>query len=533
MTVHSMRVEVQVEPAADAAGTGRTPACVRLQSALSRLLALGWWGTAAVVIAAAVKYSAQQVSEGLAHAALCAGHAVGLGAAAWVALRPPRWRLTLNAGRLLSTQRRVLIWLLLVAAVRLVWIWAVPTTPYSDGAIYEGLARRLLATGEYNSGMSRAYWPPGYPLWIAGVYALFGPSIAAIKISHVLLAGLTEWCLYRWVRGWAGVAPAALAVLLLAAWPSRAVRLDLLSYDDLAMFLVAAALALMPRWTGGFADRSGIVGPVRLLVGRSLGRWWVSGILLGAAALTRPPLVLVGAAVALWLAVQGGAGRPRVLGAAALIAGMAAVMVPWGVRNQQVLGRFVPLTTNSGVNLYLSFAPGGDGAYFAPAHTELVAATGGDRAASELAIDRAGWRRTAELVKADPAAVLYRALVQKPVHYFGSDNVVASLDAYRALWPGQPAPAAALKTAALLACNAYYMLLMLAPLLWVRHARRGIMHSTVATLSLLIFFSGCLVHIIFPAQPRYHIIYMPFWTTAVAVLAHYALLHRNDGASNC
>jgi len=75
----------------------------------------------------------------------------------------------------------------------------VPTRPVSDHAVYHGLAVRLVETGTYDTEKHRAYWPPGYPAFLAALYGVFGVSVLTAKLGNVLLAGLVVGELLGWI----------------------------------------------------------------------------------------------------------------------------------------------------------------------------------------------------------------------------------------------------------------------------------------------------------------------------------------------
>ncbi|MCH7813375.1 MAG: glycosyltransferase family 39 protein [Planctomycetes bacterium] len=467
------------------------------------LLAGCFWLLVVEVAVAAVNYLRIKAQVDVGHmAVLGAGHAVGVIVLLGLA-RYSGWRRRLaSLARPFESARGLALLLLVGAALRLVWIVAVPTPTYSDGAVYDLLARRLLETGVYDTGESRAYWPPGYPFWLAGVYAVFGASTLVAKIAGLCLAGLSEALCWVWVRRYAGPRAAAVAVLLLVCWPGRTLHLDLLSYEDLVIAATMLSLVLMPD------------------VRHSAGGWWrwiAAGLALGVACFARSTLALLVPAVAVWLILQGVAWR-RVLAVSVVYTlAMFAVLTPWMVRNYQVFDAFVPLTTNAGANLYHSVAPGSDGGFYAPAERAIRAAAG-HRSDDELVRNAVGLGLAFETIRDDPGRAVYRTLVQKPALYLGSHNVVASLEAYRSIWPEAPNLARAVKAGGLLACNAYYVVLMLCPLLLVRRVTTRLRQQPAAALCLMIFLSGFVVHSVFQAQARYHLVYLPYWAMCLAML---------------
>ena len=94
--------------------------------------------------------------------------------------------------------------------------------------------------------------------------------------------------------------------------------------------------------------------------------WLVPGFLFGLTAMFRPDYLIVGAAFVVLAAIRVGARRgwrPGLAGAALLAASLVAVIVPWTIRNLDVLGRLVPISTGGGKALYVGTFLPADGEY--------------------------------------------------------------------------------------------------------------------------------------------------------------------------
>lgn len=184
-----------------------------------------------------------------------------------------------------------------------------------------------------------AYRPPLFPLLLAATLALF-QTHRAIAFVHLLLGvatiGLTLAAARRMdLRGgvWCAGLLVALDPLLLYHAPQ-------VMTETLAAFLTAALLAAA-TWP------------------RTWRRELLVGGLLGLAALCRPTYLVV---AGLWLLADllpiGGVPMTFRLRRAALI-GLASflVVLPWGVRNRQVLGHWIFATTHGGYTLFLAHNP--------------------------------------------------------------------------------------------------------------------------------------------------------------------------------
>jgi 4-amino-4-deoxy-L-arabinose transferase-like glycosyltransferase len=434
-------------------------------------------------------------------AAYAAGHAIGLGLLVllWqnAGLRRRLAALLTGVTPALSSARGLFIFIAAFTALRVAWVLLVPTQPTSDNAVYHGLATRLVETGVYDTAKHRAYWPPGYPVFLAALYAVFGPAILVAKLANVALAGLADLLTWRVVRTHAGPRAAVAALLLTALWPGRNLHVDVLSYDELVIALVLASFALLPS-----AATPG-----------AWPRWIAGGIVLGLACLVRPTLGLIPLAVGGWLLVRQFSLRQAVLCTAVYGLAMLAPVVPWTVRNYVVLHHFVPLTTNAGGNFYNSWAPGGTGCFYKPAWDHLQTVTNGD----ELKLSPTGFALGLTAIREDPAGAAWR-VAQKQVHYLGSDNWLPPVETYIAAFGGRTALGTAVKLGVHTLTNAWFVLLLLAPILVARNLARRFADCPLAWLCTAVFVLGLLTHTVFEAQARYHLAYLPCWSVVLGVL---------------
>src|SRR5262249_33827389 len=158
---------------------------------------------------------------------------------------------------------------------RLVFLALVPDRwQWPDSRYYEEVALSLYDHGSYGLRTLRG---PGYPTLIAGVYAVFGPHLLALRLTEVALGvlsvGLIGMVGTRLFGRGAGLVSAALAALhpVLAFLPT-------IQYAEntLVLMVVLAFAATFEAWRRG-----------------SLWRWAASGALWGLAMLVRPNTLLV------------------------------------------------------------------------------------------------------------------------------------------------------------------------------------------------------------------------------------------------
>ncbi len=226
-------------------------------------------------------------------------------------------------------------------ALRLFFIWQFPRQ-WADSFVYEELARNLIDHRVYGVFLDGKLTPlnirvPGYPIFLASVYLLFGRSPlatmlvqAAIDLATCVLTAL----LASLISGMASRRRVFVAALWLAATcPFTASYTAVVVTEILATFLTAAGLVLLVK---AYQDRGQDLEPAS---GREAGNvtpWFWGGLLVGLASLVRPesPLLLIAAGLLLLLRCWRPTDWPKLLRSSALLAvGFAVPLLPWAVRN--------------------------------------------------------------------------------------------------------------------------------------------------------------------------------------------------------
>jgi len=240
---------------------------------------------------------------------------------------------------------------------RLLYVMPIEAELTSDMKGYADCARNLLAgEGLIMSEGYRAYRPPLYPLFLAACFGVFGERYTAVRaVQAVVGAGSV-------------VAVFLTALGLLAPGGGRepgSVREALGDGAWVAATLAGLAAALFDSlifYCGEFLTETWYVFLLLALAyhlvrrPEELGgrhRWRrpgaVSGVILGLMALLRPAALFLLPGVLIIERRRGASLKGLLLS----IAAAAAVISPWTLRNAVVLGAFVPISTNTGVNLYI------------------------------------------------------------------------------------------------------------------------------------------------------------------------------------
>lgn len=223
---------------------------------------------------------------------------------------------------------------------------------YPDSATYEEPARAILQTGHFAVNPESPNTPmivrtPGYPLFIAANYRLFGIDLRPVLINQILLGALAIVVVFLLCLRLRGPRAAVIAAILMALEPITYYYAPALLSDALFMVMVALIAA-----AGG-----------RLIqAGETEMRWaWLLGLAIAVSAYLRPiSYFLIVPAVAGMVMVKRMQGRPTrrlVMLGAALAAPWVALVGGWQLRNAVVAGT-TEFSAIQSVNLFQYRAAG-------------------------------------------------------------------------------------------------------------------------------------------------------------------------------
>ncbi len=234
----------------------------------------------------------------------------------------------------------VSIVVLLSVLARLPWVLIVHAVPTSDSYFYFLGAKSIAAGHGYSIlGHPTAFFPVGWPAFLAGLFLVTGPSFAAVEALNLVLWSVSGGLVYALGRRLGGRAVGLLAGILVAVAPTMTVYAMRASSEALfiPLLLIVCLLLTSARETP------------------SLRRAAIAGVLLGVAILVRSTAVLLPLVLPLWLLLR----RPRRESwRAALVLASASclVLLPWAVRNEAVMHSFT-LSTNGGYTLWIGANP--------------------------------------------------------------------------------------------------------------------------------------------------------------------------------
>ena len=262
----------------------------------------------------------------------------------------------------MSNRRSFLVVCALLLLVAFAFRFAVarylPNDTPDDGKIYAQMARNVLEQHVFSHAAEPPYDPslirlPGYPLFLAGVYSLFGhTNNGAVRITQAVIdttaCVLIALLAYYWEpdqerKRWAAVTALAFA----AVCPFSAIYTATILTETPTIFL---ALAMCLTATLAFNSATSK---------RTILLWFTTGIIAGIAVLFRPDSGLFAAAIGLTLVGdtlrlaqpradgESSGVRPKLVKAILLgvifSAGFCLLLTPWTIRNRRVFHVFQPL----------------------------------------------------------------------------------------------------------------------------------------------------------------------------------------------
>ena len=281
----------------------------------------------------------------------------------------------------------------LALLLRLAMLVLLPQDPVSDGEWYMVRAAELArGMGYQEAGHPTAFWPVGYPALLAGSMLLFGPGLfgplLVNLVSVAMILGAIVW-LGRALG--AGALATRIALLLYALYPAH------IAYVGQPCSETASTAIGM----GAF---------VLLIVGRKRSLALIgAGALFGLATLLRAQMMLfpIGVIVAMLLAFRDFRWRDALRAAVLVHITLAAVVLPWSLRNVAQMGAFVPVSTNGGVALFYGANDRATGDWFAwertPYWDETVGIPYSQRVAQQVELDRRFKARATQWIAAHPA----------------------------------------------------------------------------------------------------------------------------------
>jgi Dolichyl-phosphate-mannose-protein mannosyltransferase len=236
-----------------------------------------------------------------------------------------------------SEKRPLFIVLLIALTLRVIWAFMVPVVPLSDSYAYDVFARNLASGVGYawGPGQLTAHWPVGTSFIYSLLYRGFGFTYIPIVMFNICISLATIWLTMTLAARWFGQQVAFSAGLLLAFWPAQIEFISVLGSELIFN-------ALLVTW---------------LVIWDSMrSKPWVTGVILGVVAAAtcyvRPTGLLIPVVLLILDVARDRRFADPTLKAALTILIACLLIAPWSIRNTRLLGSFVQISTNGGVNFW-------------------------------------------------------------------------------------------------------------------------------------------------------------------------------------
>lgn len=209
------------------------------------------------------------------------------------------------------------------------------TMACTDARTYDSIARNLLEGNGFSMNIAPPYESettvtPGYPFFVAGIYAISGGSRIAVVLIQLLLNLALFAMLYRFIAKRFGERAALLVGVLFILELNIAIFTNQITTETLFTFFFIPVLLLIIEWT----ERDRLI----LAVG--------AGLLLGAATLVRPVTLYFGVPLLLFLFLTRFRWR-KLLGWGIIVVLQLACISCWVIRNRIVFGETFYSTVSS------------------------------------------------------------------------------------------------------------------------------------------------------------------------------------------
>jgi 4-amino-4-deoxy-L-arabinose transferase-like glycosyltransferase len=203
---------------------------------------------------------------------------------------------------------------------------------FPDSLMDSQTAVKLLSAGEFGADFGRA---PGYPVFLAAVYWLFGESILAIRVVESFMGAFLAIVMAALGRRVGGEIVGILAGIMWAVYPMGIFIAGLVYPTALAVMLLACGVwCMLPARQEELSGKGVFSG----------------GVFLGLAALTIPVALLTIIVAAAWVFYW--ARQSRLFLALLLFLGAGVTIVPWTARDFLVRGQLVPVQSDFERYLY-------------------------------------------------------------------------------------------------------------------------------------------------------------------------------------
>lgn len=356
---------------------------------------------------------------------------------------------------------------------------------------YDALAQSIRLGEGYTwyGGIPTAFRAPLYPLFLALVYLFFGHHFLAGRVVQAIIGAFLPLVVYFTGRRVFDQRVARIASWVIVFYPIFLFYPLALVTENLFFLLVPLMmLALLKA-----ADTS------------RRAYYLLAGFLLGLSILTRSIISGFLLLILPWLWYYGSGKREALKNWILVLLPVAALTVPWSIRNSLLYGQFVFVESSLGFNLYLGYHPQGTGTFDSPIAVDFLEEIGGFDAPdleTEKLAHNLGMERGLAFIKENPPRAAW-LMLSKLSHLLRLDKRPA-LFFYSNNFLGELSPFVLLLLLSVL-CLPWVVVLLLSVI--------GVGFSGLTrdkTLIYLFCFYYLGIHMLIMAEPRFHLVLVPF-----------------------
>ena len=384
------------------------------------------------------------------------------------------------------TLRLIPVWLTLDVGIAL-----------DDMFQYDALAESIRLGQGYTwyGGIPTAFRAPLYPLFLAIIYSLFGHQFLAVRIIQAIMGASLPLVLYVLAQRVFDDRVARIASWVVVFYPTFLLYPLALVTENLFFLLVPLAVLYLLK-----------------AIDTSRGSYYLlAGLLLGLSILTRSVISGFALLILPWLWHYVSNKREALKNWGLILLPVAVLTVPWSIRNSLLYGQFAFVESSLGFNLYLGYHPDGTGTFDSALAVDFMEKIDGfdvPDLETEKRVNNLGMESGLGFIKKDPVRAAW-LLVSKLSHFLRLDKR-AALYFYSGDFLGE-LPALILLLVLLVLCLPWVIVLLLSV---IGMSFSDITRDTVLIYLLFFYFTG--IHMLVMAEPRFHLVLVPFLTAFAA-----------------
>lgn len=369
-------------------------------------------------------------------------------------------------------------WIFLLAVfIRVVYVLTLPHNIFWDDAVdYNLIVDNLLSGKGYFDGDYYSFRAPLYPLFLAGIYAIFGKNFLAVRIIQAIIISLSCIFIFLTAKNIFNVRIAKISAFIFALYPNFIYYPGVLLTESLFIFLLSVLMYFLVR----LKESPNILNQIG------------SGLTLGVSALLKPGIFLfLPFSFFIFVIFEKNILKfMRIF--IVVLASAFIVMSPWIVRNYLVHERFILFTTQGGDALLQAVFPGSKGGpasdynYYQEEDLKIISNL------SEVERDKYLYRKALKIVKDNPARIIRLAGIK----FLRFWNVLPNYKRLRTL------------KICILSILSYLPVLILGIMGMVICIRRKLLSKAIFLYLIVLYYT--LLYLIFPGSLRYRDPVMPY-----------------------